>query len=313
MSRRRSHIVTPWASGWLPVVLGLVTVLALLLPSGLALAQSGGDPSLPITVLTVETPLPSLPPDAVMAVAPADGQAPAPRPAPAGAFGPAAPGLDATFAGVNFDSNITPNGGFVFIPPDPSGAAGPAHVVSVVNCLIEWRLKTGAAGTIQSLQGFFASLSAVNKLFDPKVIFDQYAGRFVVVALERQDTANGDLVNSSRILVAVSKTSDPTAGWWFTAINSLTSISGIDRWADYPGLGLDDKAIYITNNMFGFGSGGTFGGVRLWIINKTPFYAGGVASVTVHDPYAGGGTPTTTQPAHMFGALPATMGTFLVS
>ena len=225
--------------------------------------------------------------------------------------GPAVPGLDSTFAGVNFDTNPTYNSGFLFIPPDPIAAAGPTHVVSVVNCLIEWRLKTGAAGTIQSLQGFFTSLTPVNSLFDPKVIYDQYNSRFVVVALERVDSGGTE---TSRILVAVSKTSDPTAGWWFTAINSKISIGGLNRWADYPGLAVDDKAVYITNNMFAFtAGGGGFGGVRFWIINKTPFYTGGAASVTVHDPYASAGIATTTQPAHMFGAPPGVMGTFLVS
>jgi hypothetical protein len=290
-------------------ILGLIVIVSLLLPGGLAWGQSGGDPSLPTKVLTVETPLPSIGPEAVLAVAPADGPAaaasPAPVPAPAGALGPAAPGLDATFAGVTFDTNPTYNGGFLFIPPDPIAVAGPSHVVSVVNCMIEWRPKSGVAGTVQSLAGFFTSLTPANTLFDPKVIYDQYAGRFVVVALEQ--VANP---TSSRILVAVSKTSDPTAGWWFTAINSKINISGVDRWADYPGLGLDDKAIYITSNMFSWAS--SFGGVRLWIINKTPFYTGGVASVTVNDPIPAGFVASTTQPTHMFGALPATMGTFLV-
>jgi hypothetical protein len=219
---------------------------------------------------------------------------------------PLAPGLDTSFAGVNFDNNITYNSGYVFIPPDPIAATGLTHVVSVVNAMIEWRPKSGATGTIQSLQGFFTSLTPANALFDPKVIYDQYADRFIVVALEKVDSPT-----TSRILVAVSKTSDPTAGWWFTAINAKISINLADHWADYPGLGLDDKAVYIAANLFSFLSNSS-GGVRLWIINKTPFYTGGVASATVHNPYVGGGSATTTQPAHMFGVLPANMGAFLV-
>ena len=303
----------------------LIAVLAALLLapiSGIALAEpvvptDQPNPNAPQSAPTLSAPpLPSIP----LAVDASDATPTASQDKPwippldkptRASEGPAVPGLDSTFAGVNFDSNITPNGGFVFIPPDPIAAAGPTHVVSVVNCLIEWRLKTGAAGTIQSLQGFFTSLTPVNALFDPKVIYDQYNSRFVVVALERVDSGGTE---TSRILVAVSKTSDPTAGWWFTAINSKISMGGLNRWADYPGLAVDDKAIYITNNMFAFSAGGGgFGGVRFWIINKTPFYTGGAASVTVHDPYAGAGTATTTQPAHMFGAPPGVMGTFLVS
>jgi hypothetical protein len=261
----------------------------------------------PGRTLFAETPEPSGPPG--MAQLPGDGEI--------GAAGwpaaPLAPPLNNSFAGVNFDTNAIHNGGFVFIPPDPIMAAGPAHVVSVVNTLIEWRPNGGAAGTIQSLQSFFTSLTPVNATFDPKVIYDQFADRFVVLTLERQDTAAGDPVNSSRILVAVSDDSDPNGTWYFHSINSMINIGGTNHWADYPGFAIDEEAAYITNNMFTFGGSPAFGGVRLWIINKAPFYSGGAASFTVHNPYAVVGSPTTTQPAHIFGTAPAGVGTFMTS
>ena len=96
------------------------------------------------------------------------------------------------------------------------------------------------------------------------------------------------------------------------AINSKLNIGGMDRWADYPGLAVDGNAVYVTANMFSFGTG-AFGGTRLWIINKTPLYSGGAIAVTVHDPAgATGQQATTMQPAHMYGTPPAGVGTFLV-
>ena len=81
------------------------------------------------------------------------------------------------------------------------------------------------------------------------------------------------------------------------------------------GFGVDDKAVYVTNNMFAFGGG--FTGVRLWIIDKT-WYGGPDQSavVTVHDPITGGAFGLTMQPAHMYGAPPigstgSPLGTFL--
>jgi len=73
--------------------------------------------------------------------------------------------------------------------------------------------------------------------------------------------------------------------------------------------------------MFSYGSSGSFGGVRVWIINKTPTYAGPNNNIahTVHDPYtAGGSVAVTTQATHMFGPLGngstgKPLGTFLVS
>jgi hypothetical protein len=141
-----------------------------------------------------------------------------------------------------------------------------------------------------------------------------------VVFLQQWNTLLGDASNESKILVAVSKDSNPNNGWWHHVIDSKINIGGLDRWADYPGIGVDDKAVYITNNMFSFP--GAFGGVRLWIINKAGgAYAGpdNTAAFTVHDPYtAAGSVPTTTQPAHMYGppglgAGGLARGTFLVS
>lgn len=225
-----------------------------------------------------------------------------------------------------------------FIPPDPHCGAGMDHVITIGNCMIEWRPKVGIDDTpefIDDLKGFFSALPAPapnpgpgttlgTSTYDPKVIYDQYADRFVVITLERWDTASGNPSNHSRILVAVSKTSNPNDGFWYHAIDSKINISGLDRWADYPGLGLDDKAIYITNNMFAFlGAGGGFGGVRLWIIPKTGAYTGpdNALSFAVYDPYGLAGAPglaTTTQPAHLWGT-PTNgfdgnpLGTFLVS
>ncbi len=227
----------------------------------------------------------------------------------------------------NFNTSTGYTGGFLFIPPDPHCAVGPEHVINITNVIIQWRPKVGTADPPQyenSLMGFFGAVPgtlAGDFGFDPKVIYDQYNSRFVVVFLQQTDPAAGDPSEESRILVAVSMTSDPNLGWFKYVINSKINIGGLDHWADYPGFAVDDKAVYVTNNMFKFVSGGsTFGGSRLWIINKVPTYTGGPIAVTVHDAYAAtpGSIATTTQPAHMYGvppldALGRPLGTYLVS
>ena len=226
-------------------------------------------------------------------------------------------GIDAitTFEGINFDEDAT-NSGFYNIPPDPHGAAGPTHLVSVTNTSIEWFTKAGVTDSSKRLGknstthigSFFQSLTPLTGTFDPKVIYDQYNGRFVVVTLERTTSPS----NTSRILVAVSKTSDPNGGWWFTSINSAITI-GTLSFADYPGLAVSSTGIYITANMFSF-STGSFTGGRLWIINKTPFYTGGAATSIVRDHITlGSGYSTSYQPAQMFGTAQTGVGTFLVA
>ena len=226
--------------------------------------------------------------------------------------------------GVDFDTDASTTG-FYHIPPDPIGVAGPSHLVAVNNTSIRWSDKSGGSVTTKRLGkngsthvgSFFESLTPVNGTFDPKVIYDQYNSRFVVVTLEK--VSNGDdaddVNNTSRILVAVSATSDPTGTWYYTAINSKITIGGFETWADYPGFSVNTDAIFITNNMFSFG--GSSKGERLWIITKGVgsggFYdSGGTAVVNIYDPPATSGYTITYQPAHMFGSAPSSVLTYLV-
>lgn len=241
------------------------------------------------------------------------------------------PSIDAigtTFDGFNFDDNSTEVGDLA-IPPDPIGAAGPDRLIAVVNVMIEARDKTGTLLWRDALKDFFSSPGGAGTLgtrcFDPKIVYDHYENRFVVVALEKTELIlQPDPGDQSRILLAVSKTASPAsatgADWYFYAIDSKTNISGADHWADYPGFEVDEEAVYVTNNMFGFlGTGSGYGGVRLWIVDKhggSDWYATGAAPpFTVHDPYAGAGIATTTQPALVCGAGGAGpgIGTYLVS
>jgi hypothetical protein len=218
--------------------------------------------------------------------------------------------------GFGYDTNGVENG-FNTIPPDPSGAAGRERLVAVVNAMIEVRTKAGSLTYRDSLKDFFSILGtsqANNRYFDPKVVYDEHAQRFVVVGLERND---GTLV--SRILLAVSKNEFPAAAndWYMIAINSAVSIGGVNSWADYPGFEVDEEAVYITANMFGFSSG-TFQGTRLWIVNKGVsggFYGGRSATFATYNPYQNFGTATTTMPAQVHGSGGAgiSIGTFLVS
>ncbi|HEU4366400.1 MAG TPA: FlgD immunoglobulin-like domain containing protein [Candidatus Krumholzibacteria bacterium] len=278
-----------------------------------------------------ETPAPSAGARAPLAaMEPSPGALVPVRPAPLDP--PPNPPLSASVDCFNFDTNGAVSGTY-FIPPDPHCAAGPDHVVVIGNTIIEWRPKDPlpAAPDVQiSLRAFFSALPGPPPgpgttlgtfTFDPKVIYDQYRQRFVVIALELWDTAFGDPSDESRILVAVSKGTDPNLGWILHSIDAKTSIGGIDRWVDYPGLAVGEDAVYVTSNMFAFVAGGSaFGGVRLWIIDKVPTYAGPDNSIafTVHDPYLAAGIATTTQPAHMFDVLPPgsnglPLGTFLLS
>jgi hypothetical protein len=229
--------------------------------------------------------------------------------------GPSAPTLAGTIEAIDFDTQSA-SSGFYDIPPDSSAAAGPNNLVNVVNTDIQWFTKAGALQNTQRLGknsstatgSFFAAQNPTTGTFDPKVVYDQYNGRFVVVALEQGSSL-------SRILIAVSHDSDPNNGWFTTAIDARQTISGKSTWMDYPSLAIDANAIYIAGNQFAF-SNNTFKGSRLWIISKSGLYTGGAPTSKIsYDPssLAGIGENFSMQPTMMYGSAPGTTGTFLVS
>lgn len=93
-----------------------------------------------------------------------------------------APALSNNFTGLN-DNNTS-------IPPDTMGAVGPSHLVETLNTEVAFFNKsTGAIVSQVSLQSFWSSLGTgagqpANSPFDPKVIYDQHSGRFIIVTRE---------------------------------------------------------------------------------------------------------------------------------
>lgn len=209
------------------------------------------------------------------------------------------------FDSLNFDDNQS-LAGSLFIPADPHIAAGPNHIVSVTNVAVRIHNKaTGAPVFSSSLRNFFTATgftAPVNATFDPKVLYDQYAGRWVLVTLEKTAT-------DSALFLAASATSDPTGNWFLARIPAAQTIEGNNCWFDYPGFAVGTDAVYLTGNYFRQDNNGFCGG-RLVIVGKG-FYTGGAASATIVNPYVGA-VVTTHQAAHMYGTPPAGASMFLV-
>src|SRR5262245_12519048 len=170
---------------------------------------------------------------------------------------PATPAIlqDTLFAGQTFDNDQTTTGNY-HVPAGPSGAAGPSHLVSVVNSSID--IINKADGTLvsqTSLNDFFAANSPTTELFGAKVLYDQYSGRFAVIALESGGTGNSDTSDDvSTIHVAVSATDDGAGSWYFMAINGNQDIGG-NTWAGDAGLGVSSQALYVTTAQHDFDTG----------------------------------------------------------
>lgn len=155
-------------------------------------------------------------------------------------------------------------------PPDPHAAVGTDHVVAVVNSSIAFFDKEYGDLLFQtSANSFFSSVNPPSTfIFDPKVIYDKWEDRFVILFLCTND------VDKSSYLVAASKTGDPTGEWWLYDLDAaMNGTEPVNHWPDYPGLGFDaTDAVYITSNQWDFTAGFAYSKIR--ILNKTELYDG---------------------------------------
>ncbi len=167
-------------------------------------------------------------------------------------------------------------------PPDPSIAVGPDHVLVTVNMAIAWYDKeTGAEQFGAYLDstgnpGFFEDIGAGSFTFDPKCFYDPHAERFLVLALEHYDDTD-----ESWITLAISDDADPNGIWHKYRTWSIVQNGSQTHWVDYPGLGFDGEAYYVTGNLFGQGNGSGWGGVLYRVFEKAPLLTGDAA--VIHD------------------------------
>jgi hypothetical protein len=211
---------------------------------------------------------------------------------------PSAPALDGNFAGLG-----NPHPGDV-IPPDTMGAAGPAHLVSLLNSDFGVFDKTTGAVLQQiRLQSFWGSLGTApgqpaDFPFDTKVLYDTSSARFFAVTLGGANSPD------SWILVAVSATSDPTGPWdkWAIDADRDNGAQQFGNWADFPGVGLDGNNLYVSANMFD--NPGFFQYSKVWVLPK-PQLLSGSATITWTEFRNPTGSSFSMQPAHTFGAAPA--------
>ena len=128
------------------------------------------------------------------------------------------------------------------IPPDTQGAVGLSHLMTVTNGSVIVQQRDGTVLSTATLDGFFGDLGvAVDEAFDPRVLYDHDEQRWLVVAADWREHAN------SRILLAVSKTIDPTGEWsGYTIDADPDDLS----WADYPIIAFNANWIVVSTILY---------------------------------------------------------------
>jgi len=162
-----------------------------------------------------------------------------------------------------------------FIPADSALSAGPNHVIAAVNSSFAIYNKTGGAPLFQTtLENWFSNAIKQVFVFDPKTLYDQHSGRWVLLAVALPLDQNK---KGSWFLLSVSKTSDPMGGWSVYALDAMVDgATRTDNWADYPAVGVDAVNLYLTANMFKFG--GDFAYAKVRVVPKAVVYSGQAAT-----------------------------------
>ena len=155
------------------------------------------------------------------------------------------------------------------IPPDPYLAVGPQHIMGLVNTTFGIWDKNGNKLKSIDINAWYASAFSGVSAFDPKVLYDQYAKRWVMVWLDQAASpARGN------ILISVSKDSSAIGEWYNYVFNAgLNGATASNTWTDYQGIGYDKDAIYVTGNQWDFATSNTFQYAKVRIIPKSALYA----------------------------------------
>ncbi len=152
----------------------------------------------------------------------------------AGPIAAAVPAIGASWPGIG------PNNGSP--PPDPTLAVGMNHVLLAVND--DFAIFTKAGVKLAQID-FNTWFESNDRFFDPKCAYDHLAQRYLCVVLRTREAEK-----KSWWSLMASDDNDPTGVWHTYHFDAtLDSETPTEFWADYPYLGYDPSAIYLTGNM----------------------------------------------------------------
>ena len=135
-----------------------------------------------------------------------------------------------------FKANITQG-----TPNDNDIAVSNAGIIcSVVNTNMNILNDTGKVLSSRTLSSIAKGITNLNRTYDPRVIYDPEADRFIFVFMQ------GSTSKDTRIIVGFSQTNDPALNWNFYTIPG--NIFGDSSWSDYPIISISNHELFLTVN-----------------------------------------------------------------
>ncbi len=172
--------------------------------------------------------------------------------------------LSKGFAGMQY--NDTPG----YVPPDTTEAVGQTNVIEAVNTTMRIFQKSGTVVSTTQLSNFFPNAVA-NNLGTPAVFYDDILKRFVVAALEEDETAADSYLD-----IAFSDVGNETSFWNVYRF----SVQEGSNFADALRFGFNANAIVLTFNMYN-ASSLNFSNVQILSIDPTSIGLSNLSTVTL--------------------------------
>ena len=160
-------------------------------------------------------------------------------------------------------------------PPDNTLAiSNGGSIIACINSRVAVYNTVGTQIGVWDLGSFFnySGSGVVNDFYDPNVIYDPGADRFVFTCSVGRQAAN------SRICVAFSKTNNPAGGWWIYFLSGNPLNNGC--WWDYPRIGVNTTEVFVTGNLYT--NAGNYNNSVVYQIPKTTGYAGSTVNYGIY-------------------------------
>lgn len=168
-----------------------------------------------------------------------------------------------TTLGANWDGDNSPG----LQPSDNNMAAGPNHVIQIVNNTSGSRYRIFNKSGTQLAVGILASLTGFPGSGDPIVLYDQLANRWFMAEFGPSSCCN-------QLIIAVSTSADPLGTW------SIYQYVDASFFPDYPKFSVWHNAYYAYTNDFNT-AGTAFLGTSVWAFDRTAMLAGNATAQMV--------------------------------
>lgn len=143
--------------------------------------------------------------------------------------------------GVEMGSTYT-WGGASAVPDGACAVSGNGYIVTTNNTHVQFYDDQGNTLYEEGEDTFWSALTPTGNIFDPRVVYDTYNNRFIIVVL------HGSSSTTTQMYVAFSQSSNPLNGWNFYSINTNNSQTG--SWLDYPHIGYTEDNLIVAGNLF---------------------------------------------------------------